>query len=101
MEHATVMTPVEQVDTVTRSKVEIYSSMFCMFSTMAVRLLDSKSIAYTRHKVDFDPELRAEMQTRSGRTSVPQIFIGDTHVGGCDDLYALEKSGQLDALLGG
>ena len=94
------MASVEQADTVTRNKVEIYSSRFCMFSIMAVRLLDSKAIAYTRHKVDFAPELRAEMQTRSGRTSVPQIFIGDTHVGGCDDLHALEASGQLDALLG-
>jgi len=93
------MVAVEQTDTVNRNKVEIYSSMFCMFSIMAVRLLDSKAIAYSRHKVDFAPKLRAEMRTRSGRTSVPQIFIGDTHIGGCDELYALEDSGQLDALL--
>ncbi len=82
-------------------QVEIYSSSFCPFCHMALRLLDSKHVDYQLHKVDFAPSLRAQMQTRSGRTSVPQIFIGTTHVGGCDDLYALEQSGQLDALLTG
>jgi len=82
-------------------QVEIYSSTFCPFCHMAIRLLDSKNIDYQLHKVDFAPSRRAEMRMRSGRTSVPQIFIGATHVGGCDDLYALEQSGQLDPLLVG
>ncbi len=83
------------------SKVEIYSSRFCGYSHMALQLLDSKAIEYQVHKIDFAPKLRAEMQTRSGRTSVPQVFIGETHIGGCDELYALEHNGQLDALLTG
>ncbi len=89
----------EQAAAVTRGKVEVYSSMYCHFSIMAMRLLDAKAVAYAVHEVDDAPALRSEMQARSGRTSVPQIFIGTTHVGGYDDLLALEKNGQLDALL--
>ena len=62
-------------------------------------LLDQKNVVYQEIKVDNQPSKRAEMTKLSGRTSVPQIFIGNTHVGGCDDLYALERQGQLDTLL--
>lgn len=77
----------------------IYSSDLCPFCYRAKALLDHKGIQYTEIKVDGKPDVRSAMIQRAGRTSVPQIFIGDTHVGGCDDLFALEAKGQLDALL--
>ena len=68
----------------------------------AKRLLDSKGVAYTEHDASFSPELRQEMIQRSnGRWTFPQIFIGETHVGGSDDLHALDAAGKLDALLAG
>lgn len=82
------------------ARIEIYCSNFCIYCTMAVQLLDRKGLDYDKRLVDRDPELRAEMEQRSQRTSVPQIFIGDRHIGGCDDLMALDRGGQLDALLG-
>jgi glutaredoxin 3 len=81
--------------------VVIYTTGWCGYCARAKRLLKSKGVAYTEHDVEASPDTRAEMQTRSGRRSVPQIFIGDTHVGGCDDLHALEDEGKLDALLAG
>lgn len=80
-------------------KIEIYSSRWCPFCVRAKMLLDSKNVSYTEIDVDAEPQQRALMRERTQRTSVPQIFIGDTHVGGCDDLYALERNGQLDPLL--
>lgn len=66
----------------------------------AVSLLVAKGASFTNIKIDRQPELREEMVTRAnGRTTVPQIFIGDTHVGGCDDLFALEAAGKLDSML--
>lgn len=62
-------------------------------------LLKNKGVGFEEIKVDGKPQLRAEMTKKAGRTSVPQIWIGDTHVGGCDDLFALERAGKLDALL--
>lgn len=62
-------------------------------------MLDKKGVRYREISVDRQPDVRAEMTARSGRTSVPQIWIGERHVGGCDDLYALERSGELDVLL--
>lgn len=79
--------------------ITVYSSDWCPFCTRAKMLLDQKSVVYQEIKVDNQPSKRAEMTKLSGRTSVPQIFIGNTHVGGCDDLYALERQGQLDTLL--
>lgn len=67
----------------------------------AKQLLSRKGVVFTEIKVDGQRELRAEMARKAGRTSVPQIWIGDTHVGGCDDLHALERAGKLDALLRG
>lgn len=79
--------------------VVLYTTSFCPYCIRAKQLLDSKQVAYEERSVDGDRQLRAEMSMRAGRTSVPQIWIGDTHVGGCDELYALERKGKLDALL--
>lgn len=82
-------------------EVVIYSSDWCPFCIRAKQLLLRKGLAFDEIKVDGRSELRAEMVKKAGRTSVPQIWIGAIHVGGCDDLYALERSGKLDALLQG
>ncbi len=82
------------------SGVVMYSSMFCPYCSMAKRLLESKGIAYEEISVDLENALRAEMMARAnGRHTVPQIFVGEHHVGGFDDLYALEQAGELDPLL--
>ena len=83
-------------------KVEIYSSLFCPYCTRAKRLLNQKGIEFIDIDVIADTSKRSEMVRRAGgKTSVPQIFIDDKHVGGCDELYALERQGKLDALLQG
>ena len=79
--------------------IEIYTRQLCGFCTAAKRLLAGKGVAFTEHDATFDPDLRQDMMRRSGRATFPQIFIGDTHVGGCDDLMALEREGRLDTLL--
>jgi len=80
--------------------VEIYTTPFCPYCHDAKALLKQKNVAFTEIDVSRDRELRNTMTARAnGRTTVPQIFIGATHVGGCDDLYALEEQGRLDALL--
>jgi glutaredoxin 3 len=79
--------------------VTIYTRMACGYCTAAKRLLDRKGVAYTEHDASFSPALREEMIDRSGRRTFPQIFVGDVHVGGCDDLHALESAGRLDGLL--
>lgn len=79
--------------------VVVYSSRYCGFCSSALRLLDAKGVEPEILGVDADRELRREMENRSGRRTVPQIFIGDHHVGGYDDLRALEAAGKLDALL--
>ena len=81
--------------------VTIYTSMFCSYCARAKRLLTKKQVEFDEIDVMSTPELRAEMVERAGGVrTVPQIFIGDTHVGGCDELYALEQEGGLDPLLG-
>jgi glutaredoxin 3 len=80
--------------------VVIYSTRFCPYCVRARMLLDNKNVTYTDIRIDEQPERRAEMEQRSQRSSVPQIFIGDEHVGGCDDLFALEAGGELDRKLG-
>ncbi|ADZ68901.1 glutaredoxin 3 [Polymorphum gilvum] len=81
-------------------EVTIYTRQFCGYCTAAKRLLDAKGVAYTEHDATYDPALRQEMMRRAnGRSTFPQIFIGATHVGGCDDLHALERAGKLDLLL--
>ena len=80
--------------------VEIYTSPLCGFCNAAKRLLNEKGIDFTEVDVLKHPERKAEMiQRANGGRTVPQIFVGETHVGGCDDLYALEQSGKLDPLL--
>ena len=82
------------------AEIEIYATMFCPFCYRAKRLLDDKGVAYREVDVSMRPDRRREMAERAGgRTSVPQIFIGDRHIGGSDELHALEASGELDALL--
>jgi glutaredoxin 3 len=82
------------------AKVEVYSSMLCGFCYRAKKLLEQKGVAFTEIDVMANPSRRAEMMQRSGgRSSVPQIFIDDRHIGGCDDLFALEAGNKLDALL--
>lgn len=81
------------------ANVEIYCSNFCIYCTMALQLLDRKGVAYHKIQVDRDDDLRTEMEQRSQRSTVPQIFIDDRHIGGCDDLMALDRAGQLDPLL--
>ena len=79
--------------------VVVYSSDYCPYCRRAEQLLQSKAVAFTRISIDGQPAVRAEMIRKAGRTSVPQIWIGSRHIGGCDDLYALERAGKLDALL--
>lgn len=79
--------------------VVIYSSDWCPYCVRAKQLLGHKGVDFQEIKVDGRPDVRAEMTRKAQRTSVPQIWIGDTHVGGCDELYALERAGRLDALL--
>lgn len=81
--------------------VLIYTSRWCPYCIRAKQLLDAKGVHYQELSIDGQPALRAQMAERAGRTSVPQIWIGSTHVGGCDDLHALERAGRLDALLQG
>jgi len=78
----------------------IYGTRFCPFCIRAKQLLTHKGVEFEEIRVDQDAEQRMKMRERSGRTSVPQIFIDDQHIGGCDDLYALERKGELDSLLG-
>ena len=80
--------------------VEIYTKAFCPYCTRAKRLLDEKGVPFEEVAVDFAPGERQQMiQRAKGRTTVPQIFIDDQHIGGCDDLMALERAGKLDELL--
>jgi glutaredoxin 3 len=81
------------------AKVEIYTTQSCPFCVRAKKLLDQKGVVYTEISVDNDPALRRQMQERSGRHTVPQIFINEQSQGGCDDLYSLEASGKLSTLL--
>ncbi len=83
-------------------KIEIYTKMLCPFCTRAKKLLDGKGAIYEERDISMGGPPRAEMLARAGgRSTVPQIFIGGTHVGGSDDLAALEREGRLDALLAG
>ncbi|MCA8883929.1 MAG: glutaredoxin 3 [Rhodobacteraceae bacterium] len=82
--------------------IEIYTTPLCGYCHAAKRLLTQKGASYTEFDLSREPARRAEMLERAdGRRTVPQIFVGSTHVGGCDDLYALERSGKLDPLLQG
>lgn len=80
-------------------KVTVYSSDYCPYCRRAKSLLKSKGVTYSEIRVDGQQKLRAQMTAKSGQRTVPQIWIGEQHVGGCDDLYALERAGKLDTLL--
>lgn len=82
------------------AQVTIYTKPFCPFCIRAVSLLEKKGVAFDEISAAFDADKKAEMLARSGgRATYPQIFIGETHVGGCDDMMALEQAGKLDPLL--
>ncbi|MBW7835205.1 MAG: glutaredoxin 3 [Sphingomonadales bacterium] len=82
------------------TKVEIYTKLMCPYCARAKALLEQKGVAYREIDVGINPDLRAEMVARAnGRNTVPQIFINDAHIGGCDDIHALDAAGGLDPLL--
>lgn len=82
------------------AQVTIYTKAYCPYCVRAKALLGQKGVQFDEIKIDEQPELRPAMIERSnGRTTVPQIFIGDTHVGGCDDLFALDATGTLNSML--
>lgn len=82
------------------SQVTIYTKAYCPYCVRAKSVLDNKGVSYQEIRIDEQPELRPEMISRAGgRTTVPQIFIGERHIGGCDDMLALDANGQLDPLL--
>jgi glutaredoxin 3 len=83
------------------TSVEIYTRQYCSYCHWAKELLSRKGVSFSEIDVSGNRQMRQEMTQRaSGRTTFPQIFIGSTHIGGCDELYALEEAGKLDALLG-
>lgn len=82
------------------ARVLMYTSGFCPYCAQAERLLRSKGVeTIEKVRIDTDPQLRSEMMEKTGRRTVPQIYIDDFHVGGCDDLHALDREGKLDPLL--
>jgi glutaredoxin 3 len=82
------------------AKVLMYSTAVCPYCVRAEQLLTRKGVTdIEKVRVDLEPARREEMMEKTGRRTVPQIYIGDTHVGGCDDLYELEHQGKLDSLL--
>jgi glutaredoxin 3 len=82
------------------AKIEVYSGGYCPYCLRAKALLKQRGLEFSEYDVQVDPEKRAEMATRApGVRTIPQIFINDRHVGGCDELYALDRKGELDAWL--
>lgn len=81
------------------AKVTIYTTRLCPFCVRAKQLLEHKQVAYKEIAVDGRSDLRQDLLARTGQRTVPQIWVGETHVGGCDELFALERGGDLDALL--
>lgn len=81
------------------ARVRIYTTAVCPFCQMAERLLQTKGAEIDKVRIDLDPAERTAMMEKTGRRTVPQIYIGDTHVGGYDDLAALDRAGKLDPLL--
>jgi glutaredoxin 3 len=85
----------------TQPAVTVYVSDWCPYCQRAKGLLSRKNVAFSEINVEDEPQLREEMVARSQRRTVPQIFIGDRHIGGCDDLFELDRSGELDRLIQG
>jgi len=86
---------------VSQPAVTLYVSDWCPYCTRAKGLLTQKQVAFSEINVEDEPKFREEMIARSNRRTVPQIFIGDKHVGGCEDLFELDRSGELDRLIQG
>ena len=82
-----------------KAKVTMYTTRFCPYCVRAKMLINQKGVLLDEKAVDYKPALRQEMMKKSNRNTVPQIWIGDTHIGGCDELFMLERSGQLDSML--
>jgi glutaredoxin 3 len=82
------------------ANVQVYWTPFCSYCMWAKRVLKKKCMAFEEMRVDCDLKLRDEMERRSGRNTVPQIFVGEYHIGGHDDMAAMDRQGQLDSLLG-
>ncbi len=82
-------------------EVTLYSTAICPYCVAAKNFLKSKGVAWNEVRIDLDPEAMRSMRERTARTSVPQIFVGDTHVGGYDDMMALHRQGRLEPLLAG
>jgi glutaredoxin 3 len=85
----------------TQPVVTVYVSDWCPYCQRAKGLLTGKQLTFTEINIEDDEKFREEMIARSNRRTVPQIFVGDKHVGGCDDLFALDRSGELDRLIQG
>jgi glutaredoxin 3 len=85
----------------TQAVVTVYVSDWCPYCERAKGLLSQKNVAFSEINVADEPKFREEMMARSKRRTVPQIFIGDKHIGGCDDLFELDRSGELDRLIQG
>jgi glutaredoxin 3 len=83
----------------TLAKVKMYATRFCPYCMRARSLLSQKGVPFEDISIDADPALRVQMMAESGRHTVPQIWVGDTHVGGFDELWMLEQRGELDSLL--
>lgn len=82
------------------SEVTVYTRHLCGYCLAAKNLLKKKGVAFTEHDASFDPELRRQMASRAGgATTFPQIFVGEIHIGGCDELMAMDRAGKLDPLL--
>jgi glutaredoxin 3 len=81
------------------AKIEVYSATYCPYCDRAKALLKKKGVEFIEYIVDIDTPKREEMEQRSQRRTIPQIFINDQHIGGCDDLYGLDRAGNLDPLL--
>lgn len=83
-----------------KAKVEIYTWDKCPYCQRTIKLLDLKGVQYTRYRLDGDEDAREKMAIRAGgKKSVPQVFIDDKHIGGCDDTHALDEKGSLDPLI--
>jgi len=85
----------------TQPRITLYVTGWCAYCQRARGLLAGKGVAFDEINVEYDEKFREEMIARSGRNTVPQIFIGDKRIGGCDDLFALDHSGELDRLIQG
>ncbi|PNG27738.1 glutaredoxin 3 [Methylocella silvestris] len=81
------------------AQITIYTTTTCPYCIRAKALLEKKNLEFTEISVDGNPKLRSELAERTGRTSVPQVFVGESHVGGCDDLYELHYDGKLEQLI--